>query len=313
MALTLAPASIIATCAGLSVAWNVLLAPCTLGEQLTVVRAGAATAIILGTISMGIFGPHAEVLRSPEEYMALMARPSALAYYAGLAGLVGILTLLTLRLETNRVFPAALGGALVGNQFLHKVVTEMLNCAMSGAARPGCSADNPFGSWQIYLLGSLALIASVTGLTVLALALRDSEALDSIPIYQGMQILVGAVSGAMVLQEQTSNNTAGVVLYCLSLLLIVAALALLAVREQPAGTCRVPDRVIVWQCYDDCAASTRRRLDSLVGSAGPDLSIRLDKPAAAPSTPARAGPSESSRLLSGLTPGGSNLLSPLKP
>ena len=310
VALTLAPASIISTCAGLSVAWNVLLAPCTLGEQLTYVRAGAAIAIIIGTICMGIFGPHAEVLRSPEEYIALMARPSALVYYAGLAGLVGVLTLLTLRMETNRAFPAALGGSLVGNQFLHKVVTEMINCAWFGSERPGCSADNPFNSWQIWVLGSLALVVSVTGLAVLALALRKSEALDSIPIYQGFQILIGAVSGAMVLQEQRSNNTAGVVLYCLSLLLIVAALALLAIREQPAGTCRVPDRVIVWPCYDDCAASTRRRLDALVGSAGPDLSVKLDKEAA-PSTPARPkseGLSESSRLLSGLTPGGANLL-----
>ena len=56
-ALSLAPMSIISTCAGLSVAWNVLLAPCTLGEQLTKVRVGAAAAIVAGTICMGVFGP----------------------------------------------------------------------------------------------------------------------------------------------------------------------------------------------------------------------------------------------------------------
>ena len=43
VALTLAPVSIISTCAGLSVAWNVVLAPCTLGE--TVRRAQPAAAL----------------------------------------------------------------------------------------------------------------------------------------------------------------------------------------------------------------------------------------------------------------------------
>ena len=76
-ALTMAPVSVISTCAGLAVVWNVVLAPCTLGEQLTQVRVGAATAIVLGTLSMGVFGPHAEVRYSTEQYLGLICGVAA--------------------------------------------------------------------------------------------------------------------------------------------------------------------------------------------------------------------------------------------
>jgi hypothetical protein len=60
-AFTLAPYSVLSACAGLGVAWNVILAPCLLGEQLTMVRTSAAAAIVVGTILSGVFGPHQEV------------------------------------------------------------------------------------------------------------------------------------------------------------------------------------------------------------------------------------------------------------
>jgi hypothetical protein len=63
-AFTFAPYSIMGACAGLGIVWNVVLAPCVLGEQLTVVRLSAAAGIVIGTFLTGVFGPHEEVRAS---------------------------------------------------------------------------------------------------------------------------------------------------------------------------------------------------------------------------------------------------------
>ena len=186
IALTLAPMSIISTCAGLSVAWNVILAPCTLGEQLTVVRVLAAAAIVAGTILMGIFGPHSEVSRTGQQYIEIMGRPMASIYYMLLLSLIGVLAYLTRRYPTRGIYPAMLAGALVGNQFLLKVATELLSCGLLGpSSAPGCTSSNPLLDWEFWAIATAALTISVGGLTILSLTLRDAEALDIIPVYQG--------------------------------------------------------------------------------------------------------------------------------
>ena len=71
--------SIIAPCAGMVVVWNVLLAPCTLNERLTRSRLTGALLICVGTVCVGLYGSHDDVERSVEEYLALFARPAAVA------------------------------------------------------------------------------------------------------------------------------------------------------------------------------------------------------------------------------------------
>lgn len=59
--------------------------------------------------------------------MTLLKQPPAIAYYLLLLAAVGLLAAYARRV---RACAAALGGALVGNQFLLKVVSELVNCAM---------------------------------------------------------------------------------------------------------------------------------------------------------------------------------------
>jgi len=63
------------------VVWNVLLAPITLGEQLTPTRKIGAFLICAGTVCVGLFGNHTEVDRTVSEYLELFARPASLVYY----------------------------------------------------------------------------------------------------------------------------------------------------------------------------------------------------------------------------------------
>ena len=83
----------------------------------------------------------------------------------------------------------------------------------------------------------------------------------------------------MVLQEQEANNAAGIFLYVLSLTLIIAALTVLALREQKPDTgaaAPINDEVLEWGWYDRVAANTRRRIDRLVGSALPTDSTKAE-------------------------------------
>jgi hypothetical protein len=109
---------------------------------------------------------------------------------------------------------------------------------------------------QVYVLTAVGLVICFAGLVLLALTLRDAEALDTIAIYHGTAIVIGAVSGAVVLKEQDSNEAGRIVCYCLSLLLVVLALTLLAMREPasaPPGL-RLSDRPISWPSLPPCTS-----------------------------------------------------------
>ena len=89
-AYTYAAQSIIAAAAGLVVVWNVLLAPYTLGEALTRERKLGSALIFAGTLLVGVSGSHAEVERTPAQYLSLFARPEACAYYASFAAWIAV-------------------------------------------------------------------------------------------------------------------------------------------------------------------------------------------------------------------------------
>ena len=112
-----AAASIITACAGLVIVWNVLLAPCTLGEPLTPERKLSAFLICVGTILTGVFGSHEEPELTLQQYLALFSRPAACAYYVLLVVVILALARLSVsgRLEARGFYVSALAGDFDGN------------------------------------------------------------------------------------------------------------------------------------------------------------------------------------------------------
>lgn len=139
VAYSFAAQSIIAACAGLVVVWNVLLAPCTLNEELTPARAAAAVLICTGVVGVGVFGSHAEIDRSPDEYLALFTRPAACAYFAGYALWAAASLGFYCRASpaVGSFFLCAFGGSLAGNSYTTKAAVELTAC---GAIDPVCNA-----------------------------------------------------------------------------------------------------------------------------------------------------------------------------
>ena len=156
-AYSFAAQSIIAPCAGMVVVWNVLLAPWTLGEKYTRPRLVGAALICFGTVLVGLFGNHTEVDRTVDEYLALFARPAAVAYYVLFAAWTVLCAVLYRR---GCVRPRLLGrrARRLAREHVHdKAVIQMLKCvAFNGDdATSGCT-HNPFLTIFPYLFRDLA-------------------------------------------------------------------------------------------------------------------------------------------------------------
>ena len=203
-AYSFAAQSIIAPCAGMVVVWNVLLAPYTLQEKLTAPRLIGAVLVCIGTVIMGLCGNHDDVDRTVAEYIALFSRPAAIIYYVIFTLYCGAMTYVILRKGrfASSFALGALGGSFAGNMFTTKAVVEMADCFRdydrSVEEIEGCS-PNPFLGPTPYLFASVSMACACISLYMLAVGLRDFEALYMITVFEGFMIIFGALSGTAAL------------------------------------------------------------------------------------------------------------------
>jgi len=250
--------SIIAPMAGMVVVWNIIIAPFTLGEQLTRPRVVGALFIVLGTLCVGIFGNHKEHKRSVDEYLELFSSGLALTYY-----FVFALWSATCTYYYYRGTPfvsgfsiGALGGSLAGNMFTTKAVVEMLKCVGTREEDDPCEigcAYNPFFTVFPYLFMLISLTLACVSLYMLAVGLRTFEALYMITIFEGFMIVSGSISGNLVMYEMEGQPTSSLSFYRLPLIAcmqvrdggaadLLAQLLLHRHPRHPRGPLRAPRR-----------------------------------------------------------------------
>ena len=269
LAYSFAAQSIIAAAAGLGIVWNVLLAPCTLGERLTRSRITGAGLICVGTVCIGVFASHVEVERTPDAYLTLFLRPAALAYYAAFV----VWTVLCLAFyycaspTVGAFFLCALGGSLAGNSFTTKAAVELTECGVESAGCGGISS--PFESPLFYVFAATSLTTASLSLALLVVSLRGFEALYMITVYQGFFILAGAVSGNLVMDEKAGRSTQGLSLYTLSVAVVIVGLYVLTRGELDAQAARLAsagasDETVSRPAGGFGAAARRRAANSLV-------------------------------------------------
>ena len=111
LALNYAPSSLVFAVDGIIVVWNVLLAPQTLGEPVTVARLTAAALITLGTFGVGGFGSHTELTKTLAAYNYAFSRPSAAVYFALIIPIAAGLWFLRKRYELGTISHGFMTGA----------------------------------------------------------------------------------------------------------------------------------------------------------------------------------------------------------
>lgn len=270
-AYSFAAQSIIAPCAGMVVVWNVLLAPWTLGEKYTRPRLVGAALICFGTVLVGLFGNHTEVDRTVDEYLALFARPAAVAYYVLFAAWTVLCAVLYRRGSpfVRGFSVGALGGSLAGNMFTTKAVVEMLKCvAFNGDdATSGCT-HNPFLTIFPYLFIAISLTLACVSLYMLAVGLRTFEALYMITVFEGFMIISGAISGNIVLNEKAGQPAEILWAYFASICIILFGLGVLC-RGEHRNRQHAHDSMLDAVEMDDAGKEQFSALSSTTPS-GPD-------------------------------------------
>ena len=233
-AYTFAAQSIIAPCAGMVIVWNVILAPIFLKEKLTRGRVVATSVVAVGTVCTGIFGSHEEIDYTLDDYLDLFWRPAAVYYYFCFCVFV-VGTAATYRTGSPTIRAccmAGLGGALAGNSFATKAAVELSICLLpKHQTFIGCS-PNPFlTSTAPYFFILTSVTIAVVAIFLLALSLRDQDALYMITVYEGCMVVTGAISGNVVLNEMSGQTTAQLLMYSLSILTILGGLLMLVQAE----------------------------------------------------------------------------------
>ena len=176
------------------------------------------------SIFTGVFGNHTEVNRSVEEYLELFSRPAALVYYGCMVAAVAFCWVKgrdpNLSPQMSGYYMSTVAGILAGNTFTTKAVVEMVECVSESSAH--CES-NPFLTVWPYVFICGTLVFSGGSLLILAIALRGSEALASITIFEGFMIITGAVQGNIVMDEARDVDWINFVGYCENVFLILAS------------------------------------------------------------------------------------------
>ena len=220
LAVNLAPNSVVSAMDGMVVVWNILLAPFTLGEHVTVSRLTSALLITIGTILSALLGNHSDYAEHGDEYLHLFAAGTAIVYYCVFFLIVGTCLYLIqykfpMETRIGGAITACLGGWIGGN---------------SGVWEKGFIAfasDKEWGRFELWLLVLLYLVLCASALTLFAFATRHHEALYALPLYEAWIILGGSISGYSLVHEGAGQPIGNIVGYWLSLCLLLVGLYVL--------------------------------------------------------------------------------------
>lgn len=199
IAVQYAPNSVVSAVDGMIIVWNILLAPMTLGEAVTISRTIGALLITAGTFTAStVFGNHESKVYTMTDYLQLILSPEAIIYYIIGVGFVSLTMLATIwkypsESRLGGAMMSALGGWLAGNGAIFEKVMW--------AHDAGRERLEPH-----YFMAGIYIITSAAGLGALVVAMRHHEALFCLPIYESALIVGAAAGGYAILREYAAEG-----------------------------------------------------------------------------------------------------------
>jgi len=234
-----APQTIIAPLAGLDVVWNTLLAPFTLGEQLTPKLIVGVVLIAGGAFGTSFFGHQHD-----KEYTLQVVQDTflrlAVGIYLGCLALWLAFNILVLQTRSSapegepwapgsRIRGLSLGmtaGSISGNMFCVKAFVELVETSI----RNGDSKI--WAHWLPYVMLLGAVFFAVSNVFFLQKAMREYEALFMGAVFEGSVITSACISGFVVFGDAEYLTWWQLLLYWLMLMLLVAGIALVALGSE---------------------------------------------------------------------------------
>jgi drug/metabolite transporter (DMT)-like permease len=238
VALGLAPASLLAPLAALSLVWNMVAAPCFLGERLGRRQIAATLIIFCGAVVTVVFSSHTSPAYSLEVLVALFLRPSMRIYTIVMPSVimlfmaaVEVVELMPPeRREGNRTLSmvhmlgyAGAAGVTGGQSILFaKAAMELCKAAASGVPGIGRSGET-------YIIVTGLVLCLLVQITYLNGALMYHNSLTVVPVYQAFWIVSGVLGGLVYFDEIKGFGALQLGMFCLGIVITIGGVAFLAI------------------------------------------------------------------------------------
>lgn len=235
-----APQALLAPLNGFDVVWNILLAPCTLGEEQTPAKIVGTVIVFLGSSIAPIAGPHEvtaddlESLRS--NFISVRFAVYVLTFLA--AFLVGFVLLKKRKHSGDYPFGKdvvrgvliGLGGGSVAGQtyFLSSSATLV----HANIAEGDWSA---WSDWLPYAIVTGAVTCALLNAVLMNKGLAEFEAIFFVPMFAGSAIVAACVSAVVVLRETTKLPYVRMAAYWAGVSLVVCGLGVLGWEARKAS------------------------------------------------------------------------------
>lgn len=209
VAFGMAPQSLLAPLAALSLVWNLIIAPIIHKETITRHNLIATAIIFLGVTMTVIFAGHSTPSYDLDDLLQLYCKPIMFLYIASIIIFVACLWQAKTRIErtgvgVNELYHVICYGGIAGSfggqsVLLAKSVVELIKTALWGSG-----TMNAFKHYETYvMIGGLAtcLICQITTLNG---GLERFDALVMVPVYQSFWILTSVLGGIIYFEEYIS-------------------------------------------------------------------------------------------------------------
>ncbi|DBA00798.1 TPA: hypothetical protein N0F65_004703 [Lagenidium giganteum] len=249
VAFGMAPQSLLAPLAALTLVWNMMLAPCFNKEKLSRKDIAATLVIFSGATIAVVFASHASPSYNLQMLIELYKDPLTCVYFGVVAiivalhyGAIQFVEKLSLTSRRHRIIqmgqPAfwsrvrliaysGLAGTMGGQSVLFaKSCAELLKSAFHG--------DNCFAHFQTYVIAAALIACLLCQIHFLNCGLLHFDALSVVPIYQAYWIISGVMGGAIYFQEIRSFSIHQACMFVLGITTTIFGVVLLSQRKPVA-------------------------------------------------------------------------------
>jgi magnesium transporter len=228
----LAPQSLLAPLGGLSLGFNVLLAPIFHKKEKVTRSIVTATALIyMGTILTVLFAPDSAPSYSLTTLVEFSTNPPFMVYALACIAFQGGMAYHGMRQSTFQlVHYCGLAGCFGGQTILFaKSASELVKTALvSGNYQDWTTSPLPY----LFVLGMIGTV--LTQVNFLNTGLAKFDALVVVPVYQSFWNAFGITGGLIFFQEYKLMSTRDAAMYACGILITLMGVAIL-VRERAVG------------------------------------------------------------------------------
>ncbi|GMF32745.1 unnamed protein product [Phytophthora fragariaefolia] len=253
VAFGLAPQSLLAPLAALTLVWNMMLAPCFNKEKLSKKDIVSTLIIFVGATIAVVFASHTSPSYNLDMLMQLYRDPLTIVYFCVVFltvvahfAAIQIIEMFCLISKRHRIIQvgtpgtwatirlvgyAGLAGTLGGQSVLFaKSTAELLKGVFNGDA--SC-----FAHYQTYLIAFALVVCLCLQIKYLNGGLVHYDALSMVPVYQAYWVISGVLGGVIYFQEIRTFSVLQAVMFVLGIGISIFGVVLLSRRKHaPAAT-----------------------------------------------------------------------------